>query len=115
MMKYVALVLAALIATSSLLPSDVQGEGTFVIKDVTYYDYELKGEVIVPQGEYYVRITLFLEGDRYIVLTDKIQDHQFCVHVAANCEYVAVMIVDRLNAFSPGTFTSYASYGMEQK
>ena len=110
MKKFLALMMVVLAVCFSFFPLSASSEEAFEIKSVTYHNNELTGELTVPQDQYFVRIVMYLEGNRYIILTDEIVDDAFCVHIMANCEYLTVSIVDRLDAFSPNPFTKFASY-----
>jgi len=85
----------------------------FEVKSIEYENYMVHGDVITPDGVYFVRVTMFLEDNYYIVLTAPVQDGQFHVYVASACEHITVCIVDRIDAFVPGTYHVYAVMGKD--
>lgn len=76
----------------------------------TYYDgVEMTGLAEIPDGgEYYVRLTFFIEGDRFFILFAPIdQNGEFHTYVVANCERLVVQVVDNPHAIQPGSYTVY--------
>lgn len=112
-MKKLSLIIAMMILFTVLFTGTTYADEEYKIESVTYDGLVLRGEVTVPEEEFFARVTFFLNGGVYFVLVTKIIDGEFCVHVSANCEHIAVILVDRDDALVPGTFQAFATYGFD--
>ena len=75
----------------------------FHIAYAMYDGYELFGEVEIPDGTWFVRASFFLPGNQFFVLIIPIsREGLFQLHIAVNCEHIAIGIVDSPAAMVPG-------------
>jgi len=108
-MKKLSMILVVMMMASIIVAPIVLSESKFEVKNIEYDGFLLSGEAVVPEGEYFVRVTMYLEANHYIVVTAPIENEgTFNVHIASHCEYITVAIVDKIDAFVPGTFHVYA-------
>ena len=112
-MKKLSLILVMMMLFSVLFTGAAYADEECPIKSVTYDGFVLHGEVTVHEEELFARVTFFLRGGVYFVLVADIIDGEFCVNVSADCEHIAVLLVDRKDAFAPGIFRVYATYGFD--
>lgn len=113
MKKFSILVAIIMIVSLLFTPFTVaEQQPYFLINDAEYDGFVLRGNAVVPQdGEYYARITIFSDNDSCVVLTEKIQPNgDFIAYVATNFVAYTVLIVDRPDAFIPGTFNKYSRF-----
>lgn len=55
----------------------------------------LFGYAEVPEGEYYARVTMYLDGNAYARIFCRIdKDGCFRLHVVAHCEYLTAIVTD---------------------
>ena len=107
MKKFAVMMLAVLMMTMVFVPNVFADDG-FAVNDIVYEGHELHCDLTVPCDDYFVRVTMFI-GDQYIVFCAPIQNGAYHAHIAASCDYITVAIVDRIDAFVPGSFHVYAA------
>lgn len=112
MKKFCILLAVIFLITVCGLTCTIAENKTFKINNVVYNMYELNGSVTVPEGDFYARVTLFIDND-YIVFTEKIVDNAFTIHVMSTAHHISVQIVDKPDAFIAGTYNCYAATGMD--
>ena len=81
----------------------------YKINEAEYNGIVMRGNAIVPHnGIYYARIKFFLESGESFILIERIKPNgDFSVYVETNYVAYSVLIVDRPDAFVPGTFKIY--------
>ncbi len=80
---------------------------------VHYTEETLHGIVDAPSdGPYFVRVTFILPTNTFFVIVTPVKDWEFCIRIACVAEYVAMELVDRQDAFCPGTYTAYDAIGI---
>ena len=80
----------------------------FHIAYAMYDGYELFGEVEIPDGVYFIRASFFLPENQFFVLIIPIsREGLFQQHIAVNCQYIAIGIVDSPAAMIPGKGTVF--------
>lgn len=92
-------------------------ESGIMVEDVVYNGEVMTGYVTGPAGNYYARVTMYLSGGVFIVLSSEIINGIFEIHIASNCEAFTVQVVDHMDAYEPGTYYvyswfTYSSVGM---
>lgn len=111
-MKKLSVILATIMLVFMLFaPFTVaEQQPVFKINEAEYDGLVMHGNAVVPrEGEYYVRMTFFLECGGFIVLVEKIQPNgDFTTYIATNFVAYSVLIVDRPDALVPGTFETYS-------
>lgn len=108
MKKFAIIMMVVLMMTIAIVPAVMADEG-FEVKEIEYENYVLSGEVAAPCDDYFVRVTMFVDDGHYFIFCLPIENGCFHAHVFANCRYITVAIVDKINAFVPGTFHVYAA------
>ncbi len=110
-MKKISIFVATMMLMSLLFAPFAMAEQqpVFMINEAEYDGYVMHGNATVPNDrDYYARITLFLDGNVYIILVVKIQpDGDFTTYVYSNFEAYTVIITDRPDAFVPDTYVTY--------
>lgn len=78
-----------------------------------YTAEELYGLVDVPNDghPYFVRVVFVLPCNAFFALVMPIQDGEFRVWTCCDAEYVSLQIVDKWNAYLPGSYIDYEAMG----
>lgn len=105
------------ILSMMLVPATVAEEEIYKINEAVYEKNILHGTIEAPAGNYFIRATQFFEsGKQFIVLTCPVNgDNEFNLYVAAQCTNISLQLVDRIDAFVPGTYTVFATSITELK
>ncbi len=110
-MKKITILVAIMMLMSLMFAPFVMAEQqpVFKINEAEYDGYVMRGNATVPNDrDYYARVTLFLDGNVYIILVVRVQpDGDFTAYIATNFVAYSVLIVDRPDAFVPDTFEIY--------
>ncbi len=105
MKKLIALLLVGAILFSVPLVANTEDDIAqyFHVAYAMYDGIELFGEVEIPDGVFFIRASFFLPGNQFFVLIIPIsREGLFQQHIAVNCEYIAIGIVDSPAAIVPG-------------
>ena len=114
-MKKIFVIFLTLMMLCATLPPCAAEEINPRIVHASYNGFELFGVAEIPEEkEMWVRLTFFLPGNEFFLLFAPIEpDGTFRAYVLADCEHLAVQIVDDPYAIVPGQYTVYDASGVE--